>query len=391
LDNDHAKDGGGAKRIAIMGTGQGLGGLSTHFGSLLRFAVAEGHRVLAMIVADAEPEFELPAGLGGCRRMPHATGTPWRKILKYAGIRRFEAAIRNFKPGLFLATATGNAYARLARSARKGGAFAVWQEVVSPEPMDALHIAMRESVDAVAVQTPGLLKPFCDAIPGKSAVGCLPCFFDPPPCPALAMLPKAGEPVRLAYFGRLAGNKGIVPFLHVFRQVAGTSGVRLDIHGDGEARAGIARAIEELGLKDVVTMKGRYPGGAEYGRMLASCHGLVLPSIDCEGLPLVLLEAMSCGLPLLATDIGGMADAGIGNPDVVITGASPAALGAGLARLLGALRAGEFSNTRLRDYHERHFSQQHTENAWRRMFASPRSFFCIDGGAPGVGSVGDAK
>jgi glycosyltransferase involved in cell wall biosynthesis len=362
-------------RIAIMGNGQGLGGLTTHFSSLLRFAVAEGHRVLAIVVADAEPAFELPEGLSGICQIPHGTETWPRRILKYAGLLRLLDSIRKFQPELFVATATGQAYARIARTARKRRAFTIWQEVIVPDPRDALHMQMRESVDAVAVQTAGLLKSFGSAVPGTSLVGCLPCFFEPPDCPALAAGPQRDEPVRLAYFGRLARNKGLVPFLQAFRQVSREGDVRLDIHGDGAARAEIAGAISELGLASLVKMHGRYAGGSEYGRLLASYHGLVLPSIACEGLPLVLLEAMSCGLPFLATDIGGMADAGSGNPDVIITGVSPAALAAGLAQLVAALRAGSFSNARLRGFYERNFSPEQTERRWRQMLAAPRAFF----------------
>ena len=357
-----------------MGTGQGLGGLRTHFDALLRFAVAEGHQVSALVVADADRAFHSPDGIR-CVRMPQSAGSLSGKVRKYAGLRRLEAEVRAFRPELFIAAALGSAYARVARTARRMGAFAIWEEVVSPKRLDALHVAMRNSVDAVAVQTAGLLRPFCEAIPGKSLTGCLPCFFEPPCGDRLAAPPAAHEPVRLAYFGRLAGNKGLVPFLNVFADVTAGDDVRFDIHGDGEERAAIEAEITALNLGATVCMKGRYPEGTEYARLLASYHALVLPSIDCEGLPLVLLEAMSCGLPFLATAIGGIPDVGVGNPDVVIAGPAPAMLREGLVRLLAMLRTGRISTARLKEFYRTRLSQEEAEKQWRQMFAAPREYF----------------
>jgi glycosyltransferase involved in cell wall biosynthesis len=161
----------------------------------------------------------------------------------------------------------------------------------------------------------------------------------------------------------------------VFAEVTAGNGVLLDIHGDGEERVAIENEIAALELGGAVCMKGRYPDGADYGRLLASYHALVLPSIDCEGLPLVLLEAMSCGLPFLATDIGGIPDVGGGNPDVVITGPAPAMVREGLIRLLAMLLSGHHSNARLKEFYKARFSQEQAERRWREMFAGPREYF----------------
>ena len=283
------------------------------------------------------------------------------KVGKWLALRRLESAVRRIAPDVFVATATGRAYASVARAARDAGAFSIWQEVVLPAPGDALHSELSRSVDAVAVQTPCMLPPFLKAISEARLSGCLPCFFEPPMTDSIASQPAPGEEIRLAYFGRLAGNKGLVPFLDVFREVAADFSVRLDIHGGGEQREAIAGRIQEAGLGGRVELKGRYPDGAEYGRLLTTYHGLVLPSIDCEGLPLVLLEAMACGLPFLSTTIGGIADVGVRNPDVAIVPPDPTALRAGLRGLLESLCERSLSNERLKAYAKANFSNERFE------------------------------
>lgn len=362
-------------KILVMGTGQGLGGLHTHLLRLLEFLVAEGNEASAFVVADAGISFDAPRGVKCVARVRHNARSLWERWRKFAELRRLERATRRIAPDLFVATATGRGYAQIARRARAASAFAIWQEVSLPAAGDALHAEMCASVDAVAVQTPGMLEPFRRAIPSATLSASLPCFFEPVMMDAIARLPEKGEPIRLAYFGRLAGNKGLVPFLDVFGEVSRAVPMRLDIHGSGEERAAIERKISDLGLGAMVCMKGRYPAGAEYGRLLTSYHALVLPSTECEGLPLVLLEAMSCGLPVLATDVGGIADVAVGNPDVVVVAPRSDALAGGLRRLMAMCESGAISNARLKAHAARNFSNERFAATWRGMLANPRRFF----------------
>ena len=363
-----------AMKVAVMGTTM-FGGLGTHFYRLLDFFIAEGHETHALAVEDSPGAFSAPRGLAGSVLMPHGSSTILQKVQKLAGVFRGKRSVRRVAPQLFVAAAVGRAYARLADHARRHGAFAIWQSVTCPPPGDALTAEMCRSVDAVAVQTAGMLAPLRAAAPGLRSGGTLPCFFDTPAADAIAAPPAPGGEIRLAYFGRLAGNKGLVPFLKIFRDVAAAFPVRLDIHGDGEERAAIERVIGELNLGGIVSLKGRYPDGPAYGELLASYHALVLPSTDCEGLPLVLLEAMHCGLPLLATDIGGMADVAVGNPDVVVTSPRADALADGLRRLAAMLRGGAISNARLKRHAAENFSNERFAATWRAMLVNPPAFF----------------
>jgi glycosyltransferase involved in cell wall biosynthesis len=76
------------------------------------------------------------------------------------------------------------------------------------------------------------------------------------------------------------------------------------IAGKGPSRKLIEESIKELGIEDNIKLTGFVPD-----KLLpiyynaADCF--VLPSASGEGLPLVLLEAMACGLPVIATTVGG--------------------------------------------------------------------------------------
>jgi glycosyltransferase involved in cell wall biosynthesis len=65
--------------------------------------------------------------------------------------------------------------------------------------------------------------------------------------------------------------------------------------------------VADLGLERHVRLCGNVPS-AEVARRLRASDALLLPSLN-EGLPTVLLEAMACGVPVVATDCGGVSEA----------------------------------------------------------------------------------
>jgi glycosyltransferase involved in cell wall biosynthesis len=80
---------------------------------------------------------------------------------------------------------------------------------------------------------------------------------------------------------------------------------RLAIVGNGELRGAVEAEIEKLGLSEQVRWF-PFAGGVE--PYLAALDVFVLPS-SWEALPLSVLEAMSCGLPVIATTVGGVPEA----------------------------------------------------------------------------------
>lgn len=80
---------------------------------------------------------------------------------------------------------------------------------------------------------------------------------------------------------------------------------RLAIAGDGPLRAELERRIAELGVSEAVELLGLVPNGPELWREYRTSHAFLHVSLT-EGFPQVLLEAQAAGLPIVATDVGGV-------------------------------------------------------------------------------------
>lgn len=106
---------------------------------------------------------------------------------------------------------------------------------------------------------------------------------------------------HLVAIGRFAPQKGFALLIEALAQVPG---VRLSLVGDGELRSQIAAAVAAHGLQDRVDFLG-WQDEAGVTRALADATALVLPSF-AEGLPVVIMEAMAMGRPVIATAIAGV-------------------------------------------------------------------------------------
>jgi glycosyltransferase involved in cell wall biosynthesis len=115
--------------------------------------------------------------------------------------------------------------------------------------------------------------------------------------------------------------------LNVHLTIAGED----DIGGNGFRKELELRA-HEMGCADSVAFLGAIDEG-EVRRQLLATHIFVLPSLR-EALPVALLEAMSCGVPSVSTDVGGVASVITdGENGLLVPAANPAALASAVARL----------------------------------------------------------
>jgi len=118
--------------------------------------------------------------------------------------------------------------------------------------------------------------------------------------------------LRILFVGRLIERKGLPYLIEALGGLRQHLPAALDIVGTGSQQAALEQVAAERGVADVVRFLGRV-SNSELARLYASCDVFVLPSIvdshgDTEGLGVVLLEAMSYGRPVVATDVGGIPD-----------------------------------------------------------------------------------
>ena len=146
--------------------------------------------------------------------------------------------------------------------------------------------------------------------------------------PVREQRPDDGEPLRLLFVGRLGAQKNVARLLDAMSLLRRP--VRLRVVGDGELRGQLEAQAARLGLTGVEFSGGLL--GEELVAAYAGADAFVLPS-DREGMPLVVLEAMAAGLPVVATAVPGTAELldGIG----LLAEPEPAALAAAIDTLAG--------------------------------------------------------
>lgn len=104
------------------------------------------------------------------------------------------------------------------------------------------------------------------------------------------------------FLGRLERSKGVVELVHSFAAAStALPGARLVLAGEGD-QAALAALAARLGIADRLVLPGWVDAPAR-AALLASAAVLVLPSYN-EQMPMVLLEAMACGTPVIATKVG---------------------------------------------------------------------------------------
>ncbi len=107
-----------------------------------------------------------------------------------------------------------------------------------------------------------------------------------------------GQPPVLLASGRLREQKDFSTLLQAFSRVRQTRPCRLLILGEGRLRAELEAEVAALGLQNDVALPGFVENPYAYMRRAA----LFVLSSRWEGLPTVLVEAMACGCPVVATD-----------------------------------------------------------------------------------------
>lgn len=146
--------------------------------------------------------------------------------------------------------------------------------------------------------------------------------------------------------GRLTEYKGLLDLVDACR-ILRDGGVRFTcrIVGEGEDRAVLHAAIEHAGLDDSVQLLGSLPN-SEVARLLESATVFALPCViarngDRDGMPIVLIEAMARGVPVVATDVIGLPELVRDDVGILVPPHDPAALAAALRRIADAGPGGQ--------------------------------------------------
>ncbi|MCK5322357.1 MAG: glycosyltransferase, partial [Candidatus Aenigmarchaeota archaeon] len=110
------------------------------------------------------------------------------------------------------------------------------------------------------------------------------------------------------FVGNLMKRKGVDNLI----SAAGDINGKVMIVGNGYERERLEKMVYDLDLKGRVVLKGKVDR-SEILKEISKAKVLVLPSVSGEGMPNVILEAYSCGVPVVASSIAGI-------PDIVVDG-----------------------------------------------------------------------
>jgi glycosyltransferase involved in cell wall biosynthesis len=135
------------------------------------------------------------------------------------------------------------------------------------------------------------------------------------PCPNIivynGLWPEDFAPRKMAadaadffYIGEMRKLKGVGVLLQALAQLPSATRPTLSLIGEGRDKAAFEALAQQLGLDGHV----RFLGRKSFHEAAAAGHVMVMPSRH-ESFPYVVLEALAAGVPLIASDVGGIPEA----------------------------------------------------------------------------------
>jgi len=115
--------------------------------------------------------------------------------------------------------------------------------------------------------------------------------------------------IKIVFIGRLSKQKDPELFLQALNELSEKVRKKVEvlIVGDGKKRKKLRKFIKKHRLEENAKLLGRLERGKIF-EILQGAHIFILTS-HYEGFPRTILEAMSCGLAVIATDVGGVSEA----------------------------------------------------------------------------------
>ena len=158
--------------------------------------------------------------------------------------------------------------------------------------------------------------------------------------------PFAKTPRRILFVGRHIERKGIPFLIRAMEKLENPADWELRIVGTGDVTEALKAEAADSAQAERIVFTGKL-SSEELAREYLGADLFVLPAIvdskgDTEGLGVVLIEAVAAGLPLVASDVGGIPDVVTdGETGLLVPEKDPAALARAFERLASdpALRA----------------------------------------------------
>lgn len=377
--------------IAIYGLIHGRGGIQSHMKYLTKamlelgmhvFVVSPGSTDIPWMMRETGSSAHLQ--IHSCQ--PTRSNPIGRGYPLWAGILDVGKRLRDFNPDFYLSLGTGwwmHFFAAMCPRRTKR----IFHEVMSGKRTSSRdpRSVVRYLYDEVFAQAHDVAHNFTEDFWPTKQIPVLPAFAEPLEItanvgkPLLRSVRKGG--VVAAVFGRLAPHKNTLWLVRQWPLLQNHL-IELHIHGTGAEEEEIKQFIHEQGVGDRVKCHGEYPDGQAYATLLSRYDLVLLPTLGDEGAPLVLLEAMACGVPFVSYGVGGIPDYGSNNPDVTIVKPEPwltsqareydsqspphsnKAFLRGVIDMANKLADGRINQPRLQQYYLTHYSYENMKAKW---------------------------
>jgi glycosyltransferase involved in cell wall biosynthesis len=178
--------------------------------------------------------------------------------------------------------------------------------------------------------------------------------------------PLSNRPFLIGYIGRFSEEKGVQNFVQALPAIIiDKQYLRVVIGGDGQLK----KSIEFFLLADKLTTRVDLPGWIPHEDLplyLNHLRLLILPSYT-EGLPNIMLEAMACGTPVLATPVGAITDVIIdGKTGFIMENNSPECIAENVIRAMNAPNLEQITED-ARRFVEENFMFEHGVAQWKEV------------------------
>ena len=170
----------------------------------------------------------------------------------------------------------------------------------------------------------------------------------------------------VGYIGRMSQEKGVLNLVKAISLISNQmSEVKFLLGGDGPLLEQVREELTGLILQNQATVPGWIPY-SELPSYLNDTKLLVLPSYY-EGLPNIVLEAMACGTPVLATRVGAVPDIITdGETGFIMEDNSPERIARNTIRALGHTNLDQISRN-AHDYVDREYSYETMKERWHQL------------------------